>query len=94
MDRTIMKLKALNNQTLDAQLKKLAISEREILSEILCHIVEVEKRKLYLAFGFCSLFEYLTKSIGYSQGSAQRRIDASRLSFEVPEVINNLQWQY
>lgn len=86
-----MQIKTLSDQNLDTQLKKLVTFEREILSEILLHIVEVEKRKLYLTFGFGSLFEYLTKSIGYSHGSAQRRIDAARLSFEVPEVIESLQ---
>jgi len=33
-----------------------------------------------------SLFEYLTKEIGYSAGSAQRRIEAARLMQKLPEV--------
>ncbi len=86
-----MSLKKLTNQNLDAQLKSLVTSEREILSEILLHIAEVERRKLYLIFGYSSLFEYLTKSIGYANGSAQRRIDAARLSFYAPTVINKLE---
>ena len=86
-----MNLKKLSNQNLESQLKSLVTSEREILSQILLHIVEVERRRLYLIFGFSSLFEYLTKSIGYANGSAQRRIDAARLSFEVPEVIEKLE---
>ena len=86
-----MNLKNLTNQNLDTNLKSLVASEREILSQILLHVAEVERRKLYLAFGFSSLFDYLTKSVGYANGSAQRRIDAARLSFDAPEVIEKLE---
>ena len=86
-----MNLKKLTNQNLDTHLKSLVAREREILSEILLHIVEVERRRLYLKFGYSSLFEYLTKSIGYANGSAQRRIDAARLSFDAPTVIDKLE---
>ena len=82
-----MNLNNLTNQKLDEQLKSLVTSEREILSDILVHIKEVDRRKLFLVFGFGSLFEYLTKSVGYANGCAQRRIDAARLSLEVPGVI-------
>lgn len=86
-----MNFKNITDQTLDANLKSLVVSERELLSEILLHIAEVDRRLLYLHFGYPSLFEYLTKSIGYASGSAQRRIDAARLSFEIPEVITDLE---
>ncbi len=82
-----MNLNNLTNQKLDEHLKSLVTSEREILSDILVHIKEVDRRKLFLVFGFGSLFEYLTKSVGYTNGCAQRRIDAARLSLEVPDVI-------
>lgn len=86
-----MSLKKLTNETLDIKLKSLVASEREILTEVLVHLVEVERRKLYLTFGYSSLFEYLTKGIGYANGSAQRRIDAARFSFAVPAVIDKLE---
>ena len=86
-----MSLRKLSNQNLDSNLKQLVISEREILREILLHIVEVQRRRLFLTFGYSSLFCYLTQHIGYANGSAQRRIDAARLSFEVPEVIEKLE---
>lgn len=86
-----MNFKNVTDQTLDANLKSLVVSERELLSEILLHIAEVDRRRMYLHLGYPSLFEYLTKSTGYANGSAQRRIDAARLSLEVPEVIANLE---
>ena len=81
-----MNLKRLTNSNLDQNLRKLVATERELLVEILAHIAEVDRRKLHLAMAYPSLFEYLTKHIGYSNGSAQRRIDAARLSNDVPDL--------
>lgn len=86
-----MKLKKLTDQNLDNNLKELVAGEREILAEIILHIIEVETRKLYLKFGYASLFEYLTQHIGYANGSAQRRIDAARLAMAVPKVVDDLE---
>ena len=86
-----MTLKKLTDQNLDNNLKELVASEREILAEIILHIIEVETRKLYLKFGYGSLFEYLTQHVGYANGSAQRRIDAARLAMVVPKVVADLE---
>jgi hypothetical protein len=56
------------------------------LAQVLLTIREIDRRKLYLKLAYGSLFDYLTKHIGYSAGSAQRRIDAARLMGELPEV--------
>lgn len=85
------KLRKLSNADLDQNLKSLAQREREVLSEILLHIVEVDIRKLYLKYAYPNLFAYLTEHIGYSAGSAQRRIDAARLSVDVPEIFQKIE---
>ena len=84
-------LKHLSNDELDSRLKSLIKKENELLGEILLHIQEVDGRKLYLKKGCASLFEYLTKHHGYSNGPAQRRIDAARLLKEVPTLLEDLQ---
>ncbi len=86
-----MNLQKVSDLKLDENLKSLVQSEREILSDILLHIAEVDRRKLYLTFGYRSLFDYLTQSIGYANGSAQRRIDAARLSYDVPEILEKIE---
>ena len=77
----------MTNSELEKSLKALVAREREILHDILEKIAEVDRRKLFLARGYPNLFEYLTGEIGLASASAQRRIDAVRLSHEVPEVI-------
>ncbi len=76
----------LTNQELDSSLKKLANREREVLHEILQHICEVDRRRLFLDFAYPSLFSYLTEACGYSPAAAQRRIDGARLMSAIPEV--------
>src|SRR5688572_15208742 len=60
--------------------------EREITLEILHLLKEIESRKLFLARGFSSLFDFCVKSLGYSESSAYRRISSMRLLNEIPEV--------
>lgn len=86
-----MKLNYFSNVKLDEKIKSLAASERELLKEILLTIKEIDRRKLFLDYGFSSLFEYLVKSVGYSEGSAQRRIDGSRLLRDIPEIAKDIE---
>ncbi|MEZ0392213.1 MAG: HNH endonuclease [Pseudobdellovibrionaceae bacterium] len=81
----------LKDHELDRNLKKTVQKEREVLSEILELLKEVQRRQLFLKMGYSSLFSYLTEGIGYSAASAMRRIDAMRLSLEIPEVSKQIQ---
>ncbi len=82
----ITNLKHLNDAGLLSSIKNLACDERRITTEILHHLREIERRLLFAALGYSSLFEYCTKELGYSEGSAQRRISAMRLLKEMPEL--------
>ncbi len=86
----LVALKKLNNQELHLQVKNLASQERKLTEKILWHIAEVDSRKLYLGMAHSSLFNYLTKEIGYTAGSAQRRIDGARLLQKLPEVADKI----
>src|SRR5207253_2471025 len=52
-------------------------------------IAEADRRRLYLDYGFDSLYKYLL-SRGYPSATAQRRIDAARLHNEVP-ITNDIE---
>ncbi len=65
--------------------------ERQLLHLILKHIQEVDRRRLYAARAYSSLFAYLTKAMGYSFAAAQRRIEAARLMNQVPELALQIQ---
>ncbi len=78
----------LSNVDLLSELRKLVSHERNVLTEVLWHLKEVEKRRLFADEGYPSLFEYAVKGLGYSESAAFRRISAMRLlkSLSAPEV--------
>ncbi len=83
-------LQTLTHAELTAKIKSLATQERHLTEQILWHIAEVDRRRLFLRLAYSSLFDYLTREIGYTPGSAQRRIDAARLLQKLPEVADKI----
>jgi len=79
-------LKNLRDQDLLTQTKQLVQQERKVLTEVLCHLKEVERRRLYSDLGYPSLFRYAVAELKYSEGQAGRRINAIRLIKEIPEI--------
>lgn len=85
-----MTLKTLTDQSLHDQLKNLIQQERKLLIQVLEHLAEAERRRLYSDFKRSSLFEYAVNELGYSEDQACRRIQAMRLIKDVPEVSEKL----
>lgn len=75
---------------IDQRLKSLAAQERELLCDIIEAIQEINRCKGYLELGYPSLFAYLHEGIGFSEGSAHRRIEAARLVTEIPEMMTDI----
>jgi hypothetical protein len=78
-------------QIIDKKIKSFAQREREILAGLIPELREMELCHGYLEFKCTSLFEYLMKEVGYSEGSAQRRIDAARLLSVLPDLPEKLE---
>lgn len=81
-----MNLKFLTDQQLHLETVMLVREERKLSIKILHHLKEIDRRRLYSDIGYGSLFDYTVKELGYSPGSAYRRIQAARLLVDVPEV--------
>ena len=81
-----MQAHRLTDQLLLEKRSNLVHREREILTEVLRHLREVERRKLFSELGYSSLFDYATRELKYSEGQAERRIQAMRLVKELPEI--------
>lgn len=87
----IMEFTKISNQDLLNRLDKLVHSERKLTHVILCHINEVESRRLYAELGFESMFSYLTRHCGYGEDSAYRRLQAARLLKKNPIIATKLE---
>lgn len=83
-------LRKLNDIELVAATESVVKSEREILLSVLHHLRETDRRKLYPALKYKSLFEYVVQKLGYSEDQAFHRISAMRMlkSFS-PEVVDH-----
>ena len=90
MDESL-NLKNKTDLNLLADLKVLVAKEREVLTQILHYLKEIEFRKLYLQRGFPSLFAMMTGCLGYSESAAGRRIQAMRLMRDIPEVEEKIE---
>lgn len=86
MSHVSIVLSVLSDAELESRVRRLAGEERRLAIEVIAHLEELERRKLYLKLGYSSLFEWCTYELKYSAAAAQRRIDAMRLSREIPEV--------
>ena len=80
-----------SNADLVSRLKTLTKRERECTHEIILHLQELGRRRLYADLGYSSLFDYAVRALGYSPAAAQRRIKASRVIDRVPEAYSCLE---
>jgi hypothetical protein len=81
-----MNLNHLTDRTLLSDTKLLVSKELELTTKILHHLKEIQKRRLFSDLRYPSLFAYCVGELGYSEGSAQRRIVASRMLEDIPEI--------
>ncbi len=86
-----MFLKNLSNEALLSQTRHYVQREKEMTLQVLHHLKEVERRRLFASLSYSSLFEYVTRELGYCPASACRRIDAMRLLKEIPELEEKIQ---
>ena len=83
-------LKALSDQELQSRIQKLVSRERSTTIDILLHLNEVERRRLYLKLGYSSLFDYCTRHLNYSDSGAGRRVQVARCIRRHPDVLELL----
>ena len=84
-----MDLKNLSDEELTKNLKALVAHERETLTNILHHLIEVERRRLYC--GRKNLFHYAMDFLGYDEPQASKRLAAMRLLQELPALDGPIQ---
>jgi hypothetical protein len=87
----MMNLQSKCNSVLLKELKQEVAKEREILMTVLGYLREADDRKLYLEMGYSDFHVFCEKELGYSSGSAYRRIAAMRLISAVPDVASKLE---
>ena len=69
-------------------LRRLVDHGNALTAELLCHMGEVDARKLYLESACPSMFVYCTDILKMSEGQCYKRIRAARLARKFPDVLS------
>jgi 5-methylcytosine-specific restriction endonuclease McrA len=80
-------LRSLSDQQLLSRVDDIVAKDRKLTLDLLIHLREVERRRLYLELGYSSMFVYCTARLKYSEPSAVRRIAAARCLAEFPRLL-------
>ena len=83
-------LAAVSNAELIARMPKLVKAERALIAQVIEHLMEIDRRKLYLEQACSSLFSYCTDRLGYSEDEALKRVRVARLARQHPQVLAEL----
>lgn len=81
----------MTDQEIQVRMERLVRTERKITNEILRLVRLADERKFFLELGFSSLFDWMTRGLGYSEGAAQRRISSARLVSAVPAAAEKIE---
>lgn len=86
-----LELRNLSNAEVISRLESLVKSEKETTTEVIRHLAEVDRRRLYAELGYSSLFDYAVRNLGYSNSAATRRIKVARAAKKLPELFGYLE---
>ncbi|MFZ5892637.1 MAG: HNH endonuclease [Myxococcota bacterium] len=81
---------SLSNADLLARMPVLASRERTATADLIEHLMEIDRRKLYLGQACSSLSAYCRERLEYSEDEAGKRVRVARLARDVPQVLDEL----
>ncbi|MPY89088.1 MAG: hypothetical protein GEU99_14315 [Luteitalea sp.] len=80
----------LSDQDLLREVTCLAAREREATAGLVASLAALDRRRLYLAEGYRSLFVYCTQALGLSESATYKRITAARAAQRFPMILERL----
>lgn len=81
---------ALSDAELVKDLRALVQSERHAMVDVIEHLVEVERRRLYLGSKIATLYRYCIAELGYDEHAALKRNRVAKLALRLPQVLDEL----
>jgi len=80
-------LSHLSDASLQRDLVALVAKDRATTAELLAHLAELDRRRLYRARGYDSLYEYCVRELKLSEDAAKKRIRAARTARRYPAIF-------
>src|SRR4051812_4233990 len=83
-------LALLSDAELLARIPAMVQAERIAIADVVEHLMEVERRRLYLDQACSSLYTYCRERLGYTEDAALKRARIARLALRLPRVLDDL----
>lgn len=83
-------LALISDPELLALMPDLVRAERGSVADVIEHLVEIDRRRLYLDQACSSLSCYCVERLGYSEDEASKRVRVARLASRFPRVLDEL----
>ena len=83
-------LTLLSDADLLSRMPALVLIEHGAVADVVEHLVELDRRQLYLEQACPSLYAYCFERLGYSEDAALKRIRVARLAAQLPRVLDEL----
>jgi hypothetical protein len=90
MEQLLAAAARLSDRDLMSRVNELARHERKATVDLLAHLAELDRRKLYRGEGFASLFAYCTGALRLSEHAAYKRTVAARACRRFPVLLERL----
>ena len=84
-------LSSVSDSDLLVRLPVLVGRERAAIVDVIEHLLEVDRRRLYLEEGCSSLYTFCIERLFYSEDEALKRVRAARLAGRLPRVLEDLE---
>jgi hypothetical protein len=81
---------SLSDCELVARLPTLVQAERHATVDLIEHLVEMERRRLYLRLSVSSLYRYCIDRLRYGEDAALKRHRVAKLALRLPQVLDEL----
>lgn len=84
---SVTDLSGLPDADVVAEVSRRAARERHATADLIRALIEFDRRRLYLAEGYSSLFAYCTSVLHYSEHGAFNRIEVARAAAKWPQLL-------
>src|SRR5688572_15142686 len=83
-------LSSIADSDLLARLPVLVSRERAAIADVIEHLIEIQRRQLFLEQACSSLYTFCIERLGYSEDEALKRTRVARLAERLPRVVDEL----
>lgn len=80
----------ISDEALLIEMQRLVASEREATARLVACLAELDRRRLYLALGYTSLFKYCADALRLSEDATFARIEVARAAQRFPCLVQQL----